>query len=88
MKGGFLNSGPAKKPAPKQAPKVEDMTHVKAQPKSETLKMPEVQQAMAETLVKEKDSWLTPDFMQKLQSKPHLIAAFQNPQFQVILGEM
>jgi hypothetical protein len=42
MKGGFLLGG-AKKPA---KPKVEDVTHLKAQPKNENLKLNEVQNAM------------------------------------------
>ena len=43
---------------------------------------------MADTLIKQKDQWLTPEFMQKLMAKPHLMAAFQSPQFQNVLADM
>jgi hypothetical protein len=31
---------------------------------------------MSENILKSKDQWLTPDLMQKLLAKPHLLAAF------------
>ena len=43
------------------------MTHVKAsKDKNENLKMPEVQNAMMNGLEKNKDEWLTPEFLMKL----------------------
>jgi hypothetical protein len=41
MQGGFLLGGP-KKNTTAQKPKVEDVTHIKAVPKNETLKIEEV----------------------------------------------
>lgn len=80
MKGGFLLGGskpkkPAAKPvSQKQAkPEIEDLTHVKAQSKDERLRMAEVQEAMKSDIIKKKDEWLTPDFLQKLQSNPRLM---------------
>ncbi len=64
MKGGFLLGNPAQKPKPQK--KAEDLTHIKAKPKEEQLKLSEVQEAMSSTLVKNKDEWLTPEFFTKL----------------------
>ncbi len=52
------------------------MTHIKAIPKNETLKIEEVQSAMADNVLKTKEQWLTPELMQKLLAKPQLLAAF------------
>lgn len=63
---GFLNSKPAKKAVKK--PEVEDHTNVKAsKDKNDHLKFKEVQEAMTNTLEKNKNDWLTPDFLLKLQ---------------------
>ena len=43
---------------------------------------------MSENILKSKDQWLTPDLMQKLLAKPHLLAAFQDPQFSAVLAEL
>ena len=45
----------ATKPAQKPAPKIEDVTHVKAKPKEDQLKFDEVQNAMKTGLEKNKD---------------------------------
>jgi hypothetical protein len=58
---------------------LEDLTHVKAVPKNETLKIEEVQSAMTDNVIKTKDQWLTPELMQKLLAKPQLLAALQDP---------
>lgn len=76
MKGGFLSGGPSK---PKPVKKAEDLTHIKAKPKEETLKLTEVQDAMSSTLLKNKDEWLTPEFFTKLAQNPTLLKAFQQP---------
>jgi hypothetical protein len=55
------------------------MTHLKAKPKTEILKIDEVQEAMTSALMKDKDSWLNEAFMAKLMAKPHLMAAFSDP---------
>ena len=59
---------------------VEDHTNVKAsKDKNENLKFKEVQEAMTNTLEKNKKDWLTPEFMQKLAERPNLMRAFTNP---------
>lgn len=75
MRGGFLNGPPPKKAKPAAAA-VEDHTNLKAKSKDDTLKMPEVQEAMAQNLMNNKDQWLNQDFMAKLMAKPHLMQAF------------
>ena len=59
MRAGFLSGPPPKKKpapaAPASKPVIEDVTHLKAQPKDERLQMPEVQEAMANNLTKNKD---------------------------------
>jgi len=70
-----LNSKPAKK-----KPVVEDHTNIKAsKDKADNLKLKEVQEAMTNTLEKNKNDWLTPEFMLKLQQNPRLLAAFTDP---------
>ena len=93
LKGGFLLGGGAKKtaaskPAQKQKPKIEDMTHVKAKPKEDQLKFDEVQNAMKTGLEKNKDEWLNQDLMAKIAQSPRLMAAFQNPQYMQAFQEM
>jgi hypothetical protein len=94
MKAGFFNNPPPKKkaqptPATQKVTEVEDMTHLKAQSKQEKLKIEEVQQTMNyDALQKSKDQWLTPDLLQTLMSKPHLMQVFQDPQFSTVLQEM
>lgn len=77
MKAGFFsNPPPKKKPVattPAQ-PKIEDVSHVKAVPKNERHKIDEVQTALSfDSLEKNKDQWLTPELLQKLMSKPHMM---------------
>ena len=43
---------------------------------------------MADNVLKTKNEWLTPDFMQKLLAKPHLLAAFQDSQFSAVLADL
>ena len=75
MSAGFLNSKPSKK-----KPVVEDHTNIKAsKEKNDNLKLKEVQEAMTNTLQKNKNDWLTPEFMAKLQKNPRLLAAFTDP---------
>ena len=81
MRGGFLSGGNSRPKAQQPVKKTEDLTHIKAKPKDETLKINEVQDAMTSTLLKNKNEWLTPDFMTKLASNPMLIKAFSNPQY-------
>ena len=85
MKGGFLNQKPRAQ-VPKQKP-LEDLTHIKAKPKEEQLKINEVQEAMTSTLLKKKDEWLTPEFFNKLAGNPKLLQAFQNPQYMAAFSE-
>jgi hypothetical protein len=75
---GFLNAKPQKKTAERK-PEVEDHTNVKAQKETDRLKLKEVQEAMTNTLEKNKNDWLTPEFMLKLQQRPKLMAAFADP---------
>lgn len=88
MKGGFLLGGPSK-PKQQQQPvkKAEDLTHIKAKPKDETLKLGEVQDAMQSTILKNKDEWLNQDFFTKLASNPKLFKAFTDPRYSAMLSE-
>ena len=54
----------------------EDLTHIKAKDKSENLKFQEVQEAMSNTLEKNKDDWMTPEFFSKLAQNPKMLKAF------------
>jgi len=50
---------------------------VKAVPKNEKLKIEEVQTAMtAEAIAAKKDQWMTPELLQKMMSKPHMMEVF------------
>lgn len=70
MQAGFFNQ----KPKPKPQDKPQDVTHVKAIPKTETLKIEEVQSALtAESIAAKKDQWLTPELLQTLMSKPDML---------------
>merc|ERR1712194_414204 len=50
----------------------------------ESLKMPEVQQALKQGMGKLQSdtSWVTPNLMQAMQSRPDLMAAMSNPRIQ------
>ena len=83
--------GGAKKPKPKpqqQKPKVEDVTHVKAQEKNANLRFDEVQDNMKSQLEKSKDQWCTPDLLEKIMKSPRLSAAFSDPATMKVLQDM
>lgn len=83
MQAGFFNQQPKKKQV------IEDVTHVKAVTKNETLKIEEVQSAMsAEKIAQTKDQWMTPELLQTLMSKPHMMQVLQDPMFSTVLSEM
>ncbi|CDW86300.1 UNKNOWN [Stylonychia lemnae] len=93
MKGGFLLGGNSKPTQSQQRPQAqiqkpaEDLTHIKAKPKDDQLKLQEVQEAMSSTLLKKKDEWMNADFFQKLQQNPLLLKAFTNPQYMAAMSE-
>jgi hypothetical protein len=63
-------------------PVIEDHTDIKAsKDKNDNLKFKEVQEAMTNTLEKNKDEWCNPDFLMKLQKNPKLLKAFTNPTY-------
>ena len=64
------------------------MTHIKAKPKDEQLKLDEVQQAMASGLEKMKDTWAGPELMEKIKNSPKLMAAFSDPTMNKILQDL
>ena len=61
-------------------PVIEDHTNIKAsKDKNDHLKFKEVQEALTNTLEKNKDDWCNADFLLKLQKNPRLLKAFTNP---------
>lgn len=74
MQGGFLSGGNKPKPKQQQQPKIEDVTHVKAKPKTEQFKIEEVQEAMKlkQGLMDNKNEWMNAEFMAKLAKSPKL----------------
>lgn len=53
------------------------------------MKIEEVQSAMtAEQIEKTKDQWMTPELLQKIMSKPHMMEILSHPQFQDVLKDM
>jgi hypothetical protein len=84
LKGGFLLGGGQKK----AQPKVEDVTHVKAKSKDESLKIDEVQSAMKSNLEATKEQWINAELFEKIKKSPKLMAAFADPQMNKILQEL
>jgi hypothetical protein len=92
MKKGFLNSSKAKKRTSKDAEpakETEDIPFISgaADPeaaKRESLKLPEVQKLIQDNTrkLKEDQSWVTPQLMQALASRPDLSKAMSDPKIQ------
>ena len=88
MQGGFFGAAPKKKPAQSTVktvskpaePKIEDHTHLKATPKDDIFKMPEVQEALNSNLMKNKDQWMNEDLIARIAKNPKLLAALQDPE--------
>ncbi len=56
--------------------------HERQQPEGPDLRIPEVQQAMRQTIEKSKDSLNSPELMASLMSRPDLMKGFSNPKIQ------
>jgi hypothetical protein len=69
--------------------KIEDHTNVKASKnKDDHLKFKEVQEAMTNTLEKNKDEWANAAFFEKLAKSPRLMQAFTNPEYSQVMKEV
>lgn len=95
MQAGFFNNPPKKSTAaqktqaPTPKPVIEDVTHLKAQSRNERNKIDEIQLTQnAESLEKTKGQWLTPELLNKMMSKPHMMEVFQDPQFSQVIALM
>ena len=64
------------------------MTHVKAKPKEDSLKIDEVQDAMKFNLDQTKEQWINAELFEKIKKSPKLMAAFADPQMNKILQEL
>ena len=67
---------------------IEDHTNLKAKSKEERLKLDEVQDAIKNNLINNKDQWLNEDFMSSLAKYPTLMAALQDPETNKVLSGM
>lgn len=72
-KGFFL--GPRKK-----EPKVEDLSHIKARPKEDALKLAEIE-AMKREVAETQSQWLTPELLKQIAGSEKLRRAMQDPIF-------
>jgi hypothetical protein len=96
MKKGFLSGSKAKKQAPLRRPETEDIPFISgaADPEAarrESLKLPEVQKMFVEQSskkLKEDNSWVTPQLMQALGSRPDLTKAMSDPKVQEAMALM
>mmetsp|Transcript_49563 Transcript_49563/g.106066 ORF Transcript_49563/g.106066 Transcript_49563/m.106066 type:complete len:497 (+) Transcript_49563:54-1544(+) len=100
LKKGFLSGGKAAKrrPAAKQGDtaKVDEVPFITGMGDSaeaarrESLKLPEVQQALRQGMSKlqEDKSWVTPTLLQVFQSRPDLMTAMSNPRVQEAISLM
>lgn len=99
LKKGFLASGKSKKPgntSGQKAPKAaEEITYVAGSgdaecAKRKSLQIPEVQQALRQNITKMKEdtSWVTPQLMQALQTRPELLKAMSDPKMQQAMSLM
>merc|ERR1719296_126932 len=99
LKKGFFSSGKA---ATKKAAAVSSRAEQSTSPAEEVpyitgsadpmqnLKLPEVQAAIKQNTeaLKKDQSWVTPDLMKAMQSKPHLLAGLANPAVQEAIALM
>ena len=78
---GFLLG--ANKPKPKKEskePVVEDLSHIKAKPKEDSLKLAEIE-AMKKEVLEKQNQWMTPELMKAVWENEKLRTAMQDPIF-------
>eukprot|EP00128_Syssomonas_multiformis_P009278 Colp12_sorted_trinity150504_noHs@20455 len=93
FKKGFLTSSKPTKTSneQKKTPKVEEYVEVKSKPQAadERFRLPEVQQAMNQNIgLLQKGDWITPELLEKIAKRPHLLQLLSNPGFSQALTEL
>ena len=91
LKKGFLSGGPARKQKPSSDEAVPTV-RANAAAKAKSLELPELAQAAQAEAAKVGggggNSWMTPELLQKIASKPLLRKAFTDPRYQAAMTEM
>ncbi|KAF0696076.1 Aste57867_13157 [Aphanomyces stellatus] len=94
LKKGFFHEAKAKKPAAKatRVPANQDeedaIPTIRRNPANASLRLPDVQAAMAEMQNLKPDDWMTPAFFEKVAQNPKLCQALKNPRFTAAIQEM
>ena len=79
-KGFLLGSNKGAKKQKKEEPEIEDLSHIKAKPKEDSLKLAEIE-AMKKQVLETQSSWLTPELLKKMGASEKIRKALNDPIF-------